>query len=142
MSVWPNMSPASSSVLRGTEGELVSISVTVEPRDLEDLLEALATLEFPLNPQIYHEAAVTYAGADGTERTEPATLVEFPAYAAWIAKIRGVLVASGFDGGAMSVAAMLEEIHGGERVEAAPPGASYAYRLVRKFPLRTATARQ
>lgn len=142
MSVWPSLSPAPSAALRGSEGELVSISVTVEPRDLEDLLEALASLGFPINPEIYHDATVTYAGQDGVERTEPATLVEFPAYAERVAEIRTVLETCGFANGSVSVAAMLDEIHGGERMEPAPPGAAYAYRVIRKHPPLAATARQ
>jgi hypothetical protein len=142
MSVWPSLAPALSAALRGSEGELVSISVTVEPRDLEELLEALASLEFPINPQIYHDAAVTYAGLDGAERTEPATLVEFPAYAAQVANIRGALETCGFADGVVSVAAMLDEIHSGERMEPAPAGATYAYRVVRKSAPLAATARQ
>jgi hypothetical protein len=112
MSVWPSVSPAPSPALRGSEGELVSISVTVEPRDLEDLLEALASLEFPINPQIYHNAAVTYRAPDGTERTEPATLVEFPAYSERVAKVRKVLETSGFAAGTVVVAAMLDQMRG------------------------------
>jgi len=38
----------------GQEGELVLLRVAVEPRLLEDLLEALARLDFPVNPQLYH----------------------------------------------------------------------------------------
>ncbi len=142
MSVWPSLTPAPSPALCGSEGELVSISVTVEPRDLEELLEALASLEFPINPQIYHDATVTYAGQDGHERTEPATLVEFPAYGEQVAKIRGALETCGFANGVVSVAAMLDEIHGGERMEPAPPDAPYAYRVVRKSAPVTAAAGQ
>ncbi len=142
MSVWPSVSPAPSPALCGSEGELVSISVTVEPRDLEDLLEALAELEFPINPQIYHEASVTYVGVDGPERAERSTLVEFPAYAERVSRIRTVLEACGFEKGAISVASMLDELHGGERTESAPPGARYAYRVIRKLPPLAATARQ
>ena len=132
MSVWPSLSPAPSPALCGSEGELVSISVTAEPRDLEDLLEALAMLEFPINPQIYHDATVIYVGHDGTERAEQATLVEFPAYGDRVPRIRAVLKASGFENGAVSVASMIDEIHRGERIEPAPPGAGYTYRVVRK----------
>ena len=142
MSVWPSSSPVPSHALHGSEGELVSISVTVEPRDLEDLLEALATVEFPVNPQIYHDAAVVYVGQDGTERVERSSLVEFPAYAEWVPKIRTVLAACGFEYGAISVASMLDQIHGGERTEPAPAGAAYAYRRVRKSGPLSATARQ
>jgi hypothetical protein len=132
MSVWPSVPSTHSPALHGSEGELVSISATVQPRDLEDLLEALATLDFPINPQIYHDAAVVYVQPDGAERLERSTIVEFPAYGARIPKIRAVLEACGFPSGAISVAPMLDEIHGGEQMEAAPPGAGFAYRILRK----------
>ena len=142
MSVWPSLSSSPSPALHGSEGELVSISVTVEPRDLEDLLEALAIQEFPINPQIYHDAAVVYVAQDGAERRERSTLVEFPAYAEWVPKIRGALEACGFEKGAVSVAPMLDQIHSGDRIEAAPPGAGYAYRVVRRPAPLAATTRQ
>ena len=41
----------------GIEDELVSLRVSVEPRLLEDLLEVLARLGFPVNPQLYHRPA-------------------------------------------------------------------------------------
>jgi hypothetical protein len=142
MSVWPSLSSPASPALHGSEGELVSISVTVEPRDLEDLLEALATVEFPISPQIYHDAAVIYIGPDGAERGEHSTLVEFPAYAEWVPKIGAVLEACGFENGAISVASMLDQIQGSERMEPAPPGAAYAYRVTRKSAKLAAAARQ
>jgi hypothetical protein len=132
MSVWPSASETSTPALCGSEGDLVSISVSVEPRDLEDLLEALATLDFPINPQIYHDGAVVYVDRDGRQRPEPSTIVEFPAYARRVSKIRGVLETCGFASGTFSVSPMLDEIHSAERVEPAPPGASYAFRLLRK----------
>lgn len=132
MSVWPQVSETHSPSLQTSEGELISISVIVAPRDLEDLLEALAALDFPINPQIYHEAGVVYVERDGSERLEPATIVEFPAYADRLRKIRAVLETCGFRGEAVSVAPMLAEIHAGEHLEAGPPGATYAYRIVRK----------
>ena len=49
--------PISRCVLRslsGSEGELVAVSVSVSPHDLEALLEGLACVDFPINPQIYH----------------------------------------------------------------------------------------
>lgn len=132
MSVWPSTPETGTPALLGSEGELVSISVSVEPRDLEDLLEALATLDFPINPQIYHDAAVVYVERDGQQRVEPSTIVEFPAYARRVPKIRGVLETCGFTSGTVSVSPMLDEIHLAEHMEPAPPGASYAYRLLRK----------
>ena len=132
MSVWSSVPPTHSPALHGSEGELVSVSVTVEPRDLEDLLEALAALDFPINPQIYHDAAVVYVDRGGGQREEPATIVEFPAYAGGLTKIRSVLEASGFESQAVSVSPMLDEIRAGDRTEPAPPGAGYDYRVFRK----------
>lgn len=139
MSVWPNIPQTNSSSLGGREGELVSISVTVAPLNLEDLLETLAALDFPINPQIYHDAAVVYVDDSGNERSEPATIVEFPAYAGGLGKIRGVLDLSGFNAAAISVSPMLDEIRSGEHKEPAPPGADYAYRILRKRPASMAS---
>lgn len=141
MSVWPHASSPHSPALVGSEGELVSVSVAVEPRELEDLLEALAALDFPINPEIYHDAAVVYVERDGEQRLEPSTLVEFPAYAERLQKIRAVLETCGFAGDAVSVSAMLDEIHAGDLVEPAPPGASYAYRILRKHATVAAAGR-
>ena len=93
MSVW--QCPPSASLLSGSEGELVSVSITVDPRDLEGLLEALAHVDFPINPQIYHGAA---------------TIVEFPAYAGQLPQVRAALAACGIDAAAIRVARMLEQI--------------------------------
>jgi hypothetical protein len=41
----------------GIEDEFVSLRVSVEPTLLEDLLEVLARLDFPVNPQISHRPA-------------------------------------------------------------------------------------
>lgn len=132
MSVWPSTYETGTPALCGSEGELVSIAVCVAPRDLEHLLEALATLDFPINPQIYHDAAVVYVERDGRQRVEPSTIVEFPAYARRVPKIRGVLETCGFTSDAVSVSPMLDQIHSAERMEPAPPGAGYSYRLLRK----------
>jgi len=75
----PDESPA----LFGQDGELFSVCVTAEPKLLEDLLEALATLEFPINPQLYHQTAQVS--------------VEFPAYSTQLERIRETLAARGFD---------------------------------------------
>src|ERR1022692_4222374 len=81
MSVWPKTLPLVPS-LSTAEGALVSVSIHVEPHCLESLLEALALVSFPLNPQIYHDAAVVYRFGDGREETESVAMVEFPAYEA------------------------------------------------------------
>lgn len=124
MSVWPDF-PSTNLSLHGSEGALISVSVTVEPRYLEELLEALAQLDFPVNPQIYHDAAVRYFYPDGRQQTEPTTIVEFPAYAGHLAKVRQVLRAHGFPEDSLHVADMLDELHSDSHPEPAPPGAPY-----------------
>jgi hypothetical protein len=68
--------------LFGLEGELVSLRISVEPKLLEDLLEALAELDFPVNPQLYHRAAQV--------------TVEFPAYSSRVPEVRATLASHGF----------------------------------------------
>ena len=84
--------------LVGTEGELVSVSIAVEPQLLEKLLESLAELPFPINPQICH--------------SDPVTLVEFPAYAGRLVEIQGALRDRGFDPASLHARNMLEQIRG------------------------------
>ena len=80
--------------LFGQEGELVSLRVAVEPRLLEDLLEALARLDFPVNPQLYHRLAQV--------------TVEFPAYSARVDEVREALTRHGFSAASLEVAGGLE----------------------------------
>ncbi len=97
MSVWQTV-PTTNQALCGADGELISIAIGVEPADLESLLETLASLSFPVNPEIYHGA-------------KPKTIVEFPAYAGDLNEIRRALREAGFDSSAVTVRGMLEEIH-------------------------------
>ncbi|HVX66325.1 MAG TPA: hypothetical protein VHA11_06980 [Bryobacteraceae bacterium] len=99
MSVWPSHEPAS---LAGTDGELISVTITVEPRLLEKLLDTLAQLDFPINPQLYHDAAAGTA--------QPAAMVEFPAWAGRLARVRDALLVAGFSAGCLSFRNMLDEI--------------------------------
>ena len=119
MSVWP---------LSTAEGQLVSVSIRVDPNGLESLLEALAQVSFPINPQIYHDGAVVYRYADDREEAEAATLVEFPAYEARLGEVSAALAAYGLEAGSMQVVSMLDEIQSGNPVEPAPPGARYVSR--------------
>jgi hypothetical protein len=114
--------------LTGREGVLVSLSIDIGPRDLESLLEILAGIDFPINPQIYHNACFVYFYDDGNERVEPATLVEFPAYAGQLDRLRSALEAFHFDPGRLTSTEMLDELHSKSSLEAAPPGASYRAR--------------
>ena len=87
--------PSNCHSLSGCEGELVSIRISVEPRSLEDLLESLAGVNFPINPQIYHGRP---------------TVVEFPAYELRLDELRLLLHQSGFDAAAVQISPMLDAI--------------------------------
>ena len=87
MGIWPSngIAPA----LIGSEGELVLLHISVEPRLLEDLLEVLARLDFPVNPELYHQPnAVT---------------IEFPAWSGRVDDVRSVLRLCGFDPACLGV---------------------------------------
>lgn len=133
MSVWPETLPVTPS-LSTAEGNLVSVSIHVEPHSLESLLDALAQLSFPINPQIYHEAAMVYRFADGHEDSEAITLVEFPAYAGRIDEVRRGMEAYGFNSECIRVTGMLDEIQSELHPEPAPDGAPYVcrYRVKRR----------
>ena len=91
MSIWPASGTAPA--LFGIEGELVLLHVDVEPKLLEELLEALSRLEFPVNPDLYHKLShVT---------------VTFPAYSGRLGEIRGVLARAGFDATCITVEHLL-----------------------------------
>jgi hypothetical protein len=111
MSVWQCSLPAT--LLCGSEGELVSVSISVHPRDLEGLLEALARVDFPINPQICH----------GDARTgEAISNVEFPAYAGGLEQVRATLVSAGFDPNIIVINGMLEKLQSLLDHEARRPG--------------------
>jgi hypothetical protein len=126
MSVWPTTTAGP--LLSGSEGALVSVSIHVDPRHLESLLEALAQVSFPVNPQIYHDALMVYRYVDEREETEATTLVEFPAYAAQMEEVEHALDAYGFDPAIVHVTTMLEEIQSASQPEPAPRGAPYVSR--------------
>lgn len=92
MSVWPAPATEPPS-LYGTEGELVSLLVSVDPRHLEELLETLAQLEFPVNPRITHNHSRVTVG--------------FPAYSGRVDEVRKLLDRSGFDTACLEVAQAL-----------------------------------
>jgi len=82
MSVWPT-SQVTAPALIGSEGELVLLHISIEPKLLEDLLEVLARLDFPVNPELHHKPnSVT---------------VEFPAWSAKVDSVRKLLKMYGFD---------------------------------------------
>jgi len=126
-----------SDFLATSEGALISVSIAVQPKDLESLLDALAALDFPVNPGIFHEAAVVSRFADGHEETELTTLVEFPAYSDRVAEVRRAVVACGLDPAGIQVTGMLEEIQSETHPETIPAGADY----VSRYRVRRAGAR-
>ena len=87
----------SGNVLTGEDGELVAVRIKVEPRLLEEALEALAEVPFPINPGIHHQA--------GT-----ASIIEFPAYRSRLDEVRRSLRIHGFDLPDLSVVSMREQI--------------------------------
>jgi hypothetical protein len=106
MGVWSEfVSPAPR--LHGAEGELLSLRITVEPQSLELLLDVLARLDFPINPQIRHDIP---DGAGGL-----AAAVEFPAWAGRLSEVRTGLRRAGFPESALAVRGMLEEIRSTDR---------------------------
>jgi hypothetical protein len=136
MSVWPELCGSDSGALSGTEGELISATIAVEPQSLERLLEALAAVRFPVNPQIYHNAWVTYVYPNGSETAEPTTIVEFPAYRGRLDEVRNLLSQEGFDPASLWVKNLLDEIHSSFDAEPAPAGAPYAFAVRRKHGMR------
>jgi hypothetical protein len=122
------------STLCGREGALVCVSIGVDPRHLESLLEALAQVSFPVNPQIYHDAAVVYRFPDEHEESEATTLVEFPAYEGQLPEVTRGLSAFGFDPSCVHVHGMLDEIQAAQPIEPAPAGSAYlgSYRVKRR----------
>ena len=79
--------------LFGLKGELISLRITAEPKLLEDLLETLSSVDFPVNPQLYHRHAEV--------------AVEFPAYSDQVQEVREALRRDGFDTAALKVMPVL-----------------------------------
>jgi hypothetical protein len=94
MSVWPSAVPEHP-LLSGRHGELVQVRISTDPRLLEDLLECLAGVPFPINPSIIHGRP---------------TIVEFPAYQARLYEVRDALRTFGFEPESIAVSSMLEAI--------------------------------
>lgn len=94
MSVWPNAVPGHC-LLSGSQGELIQVRVSTDPRLLEDLLECLAGLSFPINPEIIHGRPTTVA---------------FPAYESRLYEVRDALRTFGFSPSSIQVCGMLDAI--------------------------------
>lgn len=92
MSIWP-ASQGTAPALFGADGELVLLQISVEPRLLEELLDVVARLDFPVNPELYHQ--------------QNSVSVEFPAYSGRIDEVRKLLKVYSFDPECLSVARVL-----------------------------------
>ncbi|MGH9674531.1 MAG: hypothetical protein ACRD44_15230 [Bryobacteraceae bacterium] len=99
VNAWPNTLP-----LASPEGELKAVRITVDARMLEDLLEALAELSFPINPQIHHQLPAR----EDAVSARPVTMVEFPAYESRLEEVRAALDRAGFPAATLSVTGILE----------------------------------
>ena len=89
--------PIPAPILIGSDGELVRLRVEVEPRALERLLEAVATLSFPINPDIFHQSMPA------------AVAVEFPAYESNIPEVRRALRSGGLGHATLQVRSALAQ---------------------------------
>jgi hypothetical protein len=121
--------------IKGREGELVSVRVCVEARLLEALLDALAGLSFPTNPQIFHQAGIGHVYPDGREDIRPTTMVEFPAFSNHLAQVRDALAAADLPPDSLRVRGMFEKIHSERDAVPAPEGADYTrIKFYRRIP--------
>ncbi len=80
-------------VLAGREGELLLVRIRIPSAQLENVLDLLAELPFPINPELEHG--------------HPESSVEFPAYASRTAEIREALHAAGLDSVRIEIQPML-----------------------------------
>ncbi len=125
MRVSPDTLSAGNPALTGSEGELVLVSIAVKPRLLEDLLDTLAALPFPVNPEIYHSASVVRVYPDGRREADPAIIVDFPAYAGRLPVVKTALQARNFPPESAWARNILEQIHCASDSGPAPEGAPY-----------------
>jgi hypothetical protein len=132
MSFSPAVAPDLS--LSSAEGALVSISIHVDPRYLESLLEALAKVEFPINPQLYHEAEILILHPSGRQEPALATLVEFPAYLGRLEEVYQALEGGGFDREAVLVTGMLDELRSPDQAQPSGSRPGWVVRSRRRIP--------
>jgi len=85
--------------LTGTDGELLSVRIEVPWRQLEELLETLAAVSFPINPRLGHGSTTT--------------AVEFPAYSGQLDEVREALKTLGSNGLRMEIHRLWPELAAG-----------------------------
>lgn len=79
-------------------GELLAAEILISPRLLEEILEALASAPFPINPEIEH------ATAAGTSK------ICFPLYDSQLCMLQDILVSSGFAASLLEVHSMAAQV--------------------------------
>lgn len=82
----------------GSLGELVMVRFQVEPREVEEALEALAQAPYSINPRLVHSPRGTL------------TAIEFPVYREQVAPLEQSLRALGLSQFALEARPMIEEI--------------------------------
>ncbi|MCX6609448.1 MAG: hypothetical protein NTW74_01190 [Acidobacteria bacterium] len=88
----------STALLSPTSGELLAAEIRVSPRHLEDILEALASATFPINPELDHTAPAL-------------TRVRFPIYDSQLASLREILATAGFTQSQLEVHSLATELN-------------------------------
>ena len=113
---------------------LVSVSDSCGAALLESLLEALAQVSFPINPQIYHDAALVYATPTAARRRCRSRWWNFPAYEDRLDEVSRAVQAYGFPPDCIHTVGMLDDIQSDQQKEPAPEGAPYVsrYRVKRR----------
>jgi len=64
--------------LRGELGDLISVGILIDPRHLEELLDQLSSVAFPINPELRYCPS---------EAGKLLTKVEFPAFSSQIQEV-------------------------------------------------------
>ena len=78
-------------------GELLAAEIQISPKLLEEILEALASAPFPINPELDHSSGTL-------------SRVRFPLYESQLETLRGILAASGFGPSLLEVHSMAAEV--------------------------------
>lgn len=119
MRMRPELTAMQNGSLLSAEGELVIVRIAVNPRRLEQLLEALALVPFPVNPEIYHNIPPAAPGSSTPGGPLDTTIVEFPAYSGRLPDVCNLLNIHGFDPASVSSQKVLERIRTGVSAQSA-----------------------
>lgn len=76
--------------------DLLSVTVSVPPREIERFLDALAKLPYSINPTLRYEEWQTH--------------VEFPAWRGWLEDLHRVLASGGFEAARLRYTPVVDRI--------------------------------